>query len=295
MTAPKRKPVAPKPVPARPARVDLFREALAPVLMHEGGEVDNPKDPGGRTNKGITQRVYNGWRAKMHLPNRDVFLISDNEVESIYRFQYWDAVRGDLLPHGLGYVLFDGATNSGPGQSIKWLQRALGLKADGILGSMTLAAAQGYGNVDSLIAKVIDRRETFLRALKTFKTFGNGWIKRISQVERIGQAWATGSVGPDPTFVGGEQKAVIEDAKKAPVRAPGDLAGATGVTSSGLSAIVDGAKDQLMPFAGSGWIDNLLLWLVIAGAVLAVGGFAWRWYAANRKKQLADALDQVTP
>lgn len=294
MTVAKRKPVAPKPAPRPAARLDLFKEALAPELVYEGGEVNNPKDPGGRTNRGVTQRVYNGWRDRNHLPPRDVYDISDNEVEGLFRYQYWDAIKGDQLPRGLGFVVFDGAVNSGVSQSVKWLQRALGVKADGILGSVTLLAAKSALDVDVLIAKVLDRREIFLRALKTFKHFGKGWISRIQQVEKLGQAWATGSVGPTPTrFDGADAKALIDDAKSAPVRAPGDLATGGGVTGSGLSAIVDGAKDQLMPFAGSGWIDNLLLWLVIAGAVLAVAGFGYRWWAAHKKKQLADALDQV--
>ena len=100
---------------------DKFKEALARVLVHEGGEVHNPKDPGGRTNKGITQRVYNAWRTRSHLPIRDVYLISDTEVESIYRSQYWDVIKGDQLPPGVDYAVFDGAMNSGPKQSVKCL------------------------------------------------------------------------------------------------------------------------------------------------------------------------------
>ena len=127
------------------APVDRFRDALARVLVHEGGKVDHPADPGGRTNKGVTQRVYNAWRTKSYLPLRDVYLISDLEVEAIYRFQYWDAIKGDQLPPGIGYVVLDGAVNSGPKQSAKWLQRALGFEpsqVDGMIGSVTLNAAQ---------------------------------------------------------------------------------------------------------------------------------------------------------
>jgi len=103
-----------------------FDRALPHILIHEGGRVNHPKDPGGRTNQGITQRVYNAWSAKSSLPARDVYLIDDAEVAAIYRFQYWEVVHGDVLPEGVGYVLFDGAVNSGPKQAIKWLQRALG-------------------------------------------------------------------------------------------------------------------------------------------------------------------------
>jgi lysozyme family protein len=295
MATTKRKAVAPKPA-VRSPRPDLFKEALKHVLVHEGGKANHPKDPGGRTNKGITQRVYNGWRDKNHLPARDVFLISDAEVESIYRFQYWDPIKGDQLPRGVGYVVFDGAVNSGVGQSVKWLQRALGFEkaaVDGMLGSITLSAAQGTADQDLLIGRIIDRRETFLRALKTWPTFGKGWMSRITQVEQTGQAWATGVVGADPTPVlGGEQKALVEDAKKAPGKGYGDVASGGGVGAGGIGALVQGLQDQLTPFSMAGdWIGTLVVILIITGAVLTVGGLAYRWWAGRKKAALSDALD----
>ena len=123
-----------------------FARALPRVLAHEGGYVDDPFDPGGATNKGITFRVYDAYRTRNGLPTRDVRAISATEVAEIYRLQYWDAVKGDELPPGLDYVLFDGAVNSGPSQSIKWLQRALGdVAVDGQIGQATLAAVMAHG------------------------------------------------------------------------------------------------------------------------------------------------------
>lgn len=146
-----------------------FDRALPHVLIHEGGKVNHPKDPGGRTNRGITQRVYNAWRSKSNRPPRDVYQIDDMEVAAIYRFQYWDAVMGDRLPEGVGYVVFDGAVNSGPKQSIKWLQRALGSiytgAIDGVMGTITLDAVAAYDDHDDLVAKTGTLR-------------GNGRIKR---------------------------------------------------------------------------------------------------------------------
>lgn len=78
-----------------------FDRALAHILIHEGGKVDHPKDPGGRTNKGIAQRVYTAWRSKQNLPTRDVYLIDDTEVAAIYRVQYWEVVHGDACPRAL--------------------------------------------------------------------------------------------------------------------------------------------------------------------------------------------------
>lgn len=218
------------------------------------------------------------------------------EVAAIYRFQYWDAVMGDRLPEGLGYVVFDGSTNSGPKQSIKWLQRALGSlytgAVDGVMGAITLDAVSVVTDLDALIARIIDRREVFLRALKTWPTFGKGWQRRIDQVEKTGQAWATGSVGPQPTFVGGNEKAPIEDAKAAPSKGVADAVTGAGGGAGGIAMVLEQTKDALTPYsASSGWITNLVVALVIAGAVLAIGSFAYRWYAGKQKAKLNDALD----
>lgn len=72
-----------------------FDRAMPLVLAHEGGLVDHPKDPGGRTNRGVTQRVYDAFRRRKSSPTRAVDHITDAEVKDIYRRQYWDAIRGD--------------------------------------------------------------------------------------------------------------------------------------------------------------------------------------------------------
>lgn len=281
---------------------DLFKEALARVLIHEGGKVDHPKDPGGRTNKGITQRVYNGWRTKNSLPLRDVYQIADMEVEAIYRFQYWEPIKADFLPPGVGYVVFDGAVNSGPRQSTKWLQRALGPSAgavDGVVGSVTLTAAQQDHDHDALIARICERRMAFLQALKTWPTFKRGWTRRVNDVRATGQAWAMGSVGPEVTYIpGGEAKATIADAKKPPSKAPGDIGmgvgGAGSVGGGTLDQMLNGAREQLEPYAAFGWVKNVIVWLVVAGILVAAASFAYRWWADREAKKLADALDMET-
>ena len=277
----------------------LFHAALERVLVHEGGKADHPKDPGGRTNKGITQRVYNGWRTKSYLPVRDVWRISDNEVEAIYRFQYWEPIRGDQLPPGVGYVIFDGAVNSGPSQSVKWTQRALGDaagKVDGVLGSVTLTAIFSVSDHDVLIARICERRMLFLQALKTWATFKNGWTTRVTGVRNVGQAEALGTVGPRIVWVpGADAKANPSDAKKAPSTAPGDLSIGVGGAGTGggitLDQVLDTAKDQLTPYAGVPWVKTLIVSVIVATALLAVGGFVWRWWANKEAKRLADVLD----
>lgn len=273
-----------------------MKEVLDHILIHEGGKVDHPQDPGGRTNKGITQRVYNGWCAKNRLPIRDVYLISDNEVEAIYRFQYWEPIHGSILPPGVNLVVMDGAVNSGVKQSVKWLQRALGFTGtavDGIIGTVTLKAIADDTNHDLLIARILDRRMTFLKALKTWKTFGKGWTRRVDAVRATGQAWAMGTVGPAVEYVhGGEEKAVLKDAKKAPPKMPGDvgMGGAGGIVLSG-SALDATINEQLGPLASLSWISNMLPWVIGLAVVLGVVAAIYRSYAKAKTDALKDALD----
>lgn len=266
-----------------------FQRALEKVLVHEGGFVDHPKDPGGATNFGITQGVYNTYRRATGLKQQSVKLISTSERDAIYRTRYWALVKGDSLPPGVSYVVFDGAVNSGVAQSVKWLQRALGsVKVDGVIGQETIEAVRRLNDHDVLIAKIIDRRMAFLRALKTWSTFGKGWKRRVDGVLAVGQAWAMGSVGPEISFVpDGNAKARIEDAKVAPSTAPGDATAGAGTAGT----ILTQATEQLTPLSNIEFVAKAVAVLTFAGVVVAVGGIAWRWWAKRKADQLADALD----
>ncbi len=169
-----------------------------------------------------------------------------------------NVARLDKLAPGVSYVVFDGNVNSGVCQSIKWLQRALqglGLyqgAIDGIIGQGTILAAAGVNDNDMLVARIIERREAFLRALKTFKTFGKGWISRIRDVKAVGQAWATGSVGREVSHQpGGEAKAFLSSAKAAPTLAVADASTGSGVGSGGIAVTLQQVQDQLSPLSYS--------------------------------------------
>lgn len=284
-----------------------FSRALKAVLVHEGGKVDDPRDNGGRTNAGVTQRVYDGYRRRQGREPRDVYAMSQAERDSIYRQQYWNAVRGDDLPSGLDYVMFDGAVNSGPGQAIKWLQRALQPrytgKIDGIMGMATIDALDAHPDHDALIGAICDRRMAFLKKLNTWPTFKRGWTSRVAQVRKIGQAWATGSVAPKPTFiVGCNAKANIEDAVKRPSTMPADMLTGAGVVGGSAKPVdsalqpvetaITTATDQLSPLAAvSDYIAMIVTGLTIAGVVCFIGGMLWRAYVKRRAAERDDALD----
>jgi lysozyme family protein len=158
-----------------------FAPSLALVLRHEGGYVNHPRDPGGATNKGVTQAVYDDWRVGEGLERRSVKLINDYEVGKIYRRLYWDAVKGDQLPTGVDYCCFDFAVNSGVNRASRYLQRAVGAVEDGMIGPATLAAVKAIPPA-KIIDAVCDARITFLKCLSNFDVFGRGWAVRVADV-----------------------------------------------------------------------------------------------------------------
>lgn len=156
---------------------DNFRYCLDQVLKYEGGKVDHPKDPGGRTAYGVTQATYDAWRRKHGLDKQDVFNIVRSEIEAIYKNDYWDKVRGDDLPAGLDLAVFDYAVNSGVSRAARHLQSIVGVEQDGQIGAKTIQAARAY-----VASALMDRRMSFLQGLNTWGTFGKGWTSRVNDV-----------------------------------------------------------------------------------------------------------------
>ncbi len=151
-----------------------FDKAFDRLLGHEGGFVDHPKDPGGATRWGITQRI-----ARKHGYTGDMRDFPVEEAKRIARAEYWDEVRADEVPDAVRFDLFDGAYHSGPPQAIKWLQRAAGATDDGIIGPKTLAATRAM-DPHRLSERYNGHRLRFLTNLKTWPTFSKGWARRIA-------------------------------------------------------------------------------------------------------------------
>lgn len=168
-----------------PASVDGngdFAICLAFVLHAEGGFVDNPADPGGATNFGITLRTLEAWR-RAPVTVADVRSLTEVEAAEIYRANYWDAMRCDRLPKGVDLMVFDFGVNAGPRRSILVLQTAAGAAADGVIGPATLAAV-GAASPRELIMKLATLRMDFYRSLPTWGTFGSGWSNRVEAAQR---------------------------------------------------------------------------------------------------------------
>lgn len=162
---------------------ERFKACLAETLKWEGGWSNHPKDPGGATMKGVLQRVYDPWREKNGLPRRSVRLIEDNELEAIYRENYWNLVRGSELPAGLDLAVFDFGVNSGPARSARYLQKVLGVKIDGVIGPVTLKAAADADPLETAKALMGERRG-FLHQIPYKQYFIKGWMNRCAGIEQ---------------------------------------------------------------------------------------------------------------
>jgi lysozyme family protein len=164
---------------------DTFPGALAFVLAREGGYVNDPRDPGGATNQGITQATYDRWRRAHQQPERPVGGIAEDEVRAIYEAEYWRAGHCPDLPWPLQLVHFDASVNHGVEQAAKFLQRAVGVTADGQIGPQTMAAvaALSPGDATRCAEDYLWLRAAFYRSLAQRREasvgFLPGWIRRL--------------------------------------------------------------------------------------------------------------------
>ena len=165
-----------------------WEKSLKLVLKHEGGFVDHPDDPGGVTNLGVTKKTYENHMCKHvsvdHMRNLTVF-----DVTPIYKKGYWDKIKGDELPCGIDYLVFDFAVNSGVNRASKYLQIIVGADEDGIIGPNTLNKMnESVSNQRDFIDEYCDRRLHFLQNLGHWSTFGRGWTKRVEDVRNVSKA-----------------------------------------------------------------------------------------------------------
>lgn len=149
------------------------------LLMSEGGYVDHPSDPGGRTNLGVTQAVWENWVGRVS-NEKEMRSLTPEMVKPLYKKKYWDACKCDEMPLGIDYILLDYAVNAGCGRAIKALQSAVGANPDGAIGPKTLQAVK---ETPDLIDKFSEEKVRFYKSLPTFSVFGNGWLNRVEHVK----------------------------------------------------------------------------------------------------------------
>lgn len=273
---------------------DNFPPCLAIILKEEGGSDDDKRDPGGRTSRGIIQREWDVFRQTHPDRPSDVWKASDGDVASIYHDQYWEPYC-ERMPAGVDLVFFNTCVNSGRQQAVKELQRALSVDADGMMGMCTFNALDLCQDYKSLIKDMCDQRRNFYKALKTFKTFGKGWLARTARIQSSALTMAahvppkvvvtqhptvdTIPMNPDVTV---SPKAPTTDANK-PTVSPETSGSATAGLGS-LMAVINTIKDQLGSFTDAvPSIQYVLLALTIIGIGYTV-------YSTIKKKNVEQAI-----
>ena len=164
-----------------------WEKSLEVILHHEGGYVNHPKDPGGETNMGVTKRVYEDFGG-----TKDMKDLTHEDVEPIYKKNYWDRVKGDDLPDGLDLMIFDFAVNAGTGRAAKFIQRLVNTTVDGGIGPNTLGKIKEYVvtyGIEETITSYALMRQNYYESLSTFDTFGKGWTRRVSEVTEKAKEW----------------------------------------------------------------------------------------------------------
>jgi peptidoglycan L-alanyl-D-glutamate endopeptidase CwlK len=190
-----------KPIPA-----DNFARIQPIIDKWEGGFTDDPQDPGGATNMGITQADLKRWRQR-DVTKDDVRSLTHDEAMRIFKAFYWDPLRCDEMPVAAALMSYNAGVNSGLGRSARWLQQSLNkqglnLDVDGSVGPLTLSACT-QADVTRLVNDFAAAQEGFLGSLPTFSHFGTGWMNRMNDVKARALAMANEPVvlpkGPVPT------------------------------------------------------------------------------------------------
>jgi lysozyme family protein len=155
-----------------------FKECLELVLKSEGGWVNNPKDPGGETNLGVTKAV---WEEYVGHPIKTMKDLTKDDVAPMYELKYWRPCYCEVLPRGLDFVVFSMGVNAGTGRSVKLLQQSLGCVPDGVIGPRTRELISS-SNGANLIAKFSETRREYYRSLAK-PMFEKGWLNRCDREE----------------------------------------------------------------------------------------------------------------
>lgn len=161
-----------------------FDASFAKVIQSEGGYVNDSADRGGETNHGVTIGAWGAYLGRAIQPNEMKVLTLD-AVKPFYKTMYWDKVKGDDLPKGVDYAVFDFAVNAGVGRAAKFLQRSVGAVDDGVIGSGTLGLA-AKADPAKLLANFSDQKQRFYNGLvasnPTQQKFLKGWLARVDSV-----------------------------------------------------------------------------------------------------------------
>ena len=257
-----------------------FQRALALVLKHEGGWADHPKDPGGATMKGVTLANFRRY-VKPNATKDDLRKITDQQVATVYRRFYWDAVSGAELPDGIDFAVFDFAVNSGPARAAQYLQKVVGATQDGKIGPATIKATKAILPAN-VIHRLCDERLAFMQRItskgkRLWDTFGKGWDRRVKEV-RTEALTLSGRPTPEkPAII---EKVVevakpvvpvsVEKAVKTQTNGGSWLIGAGGVAGTAMTGAFGANWETVLAVGGVALVALLLLFIMRRQIIAAV-------------------------
>lgn len=251
-----------------------FNIALKYVLKDEGGNDDDPRDHGGRTSRGITQRNYDAYRRLKAKPLADVWDASDKEVKDIYLEQYWNPYC-DQLPSGLDYLFFDISVNAGRSQAVRQFQKALEVKVDGMMGQVTLESIINNDNPKKLIRTVSEVRRNFYRHLAQFPIYGKGWLNRVDHAEVGALALSDKDSVDKPSA---PSPKASDDAPAKP-SIPPEGSGTIAAGSGGLIEILHQFEESLAPYRGT---IKYVTYALVGIAAVSFGYMLWGYYKRSK-------------
>lgn len=153
-----------------------FDVAFDRLIGSEGGYVNNPEDPGGETNWGISKRAY---------PNVDIKNLTRDGAKAIYLRDFWNRIHADEMFDGVAFQTFDFAVNSGIETAVRYLQRAVGVADDGHWGPVSRAAVAARSESDTIMRLNAERLD-FMTRLSNWANASRGWARRIAANLRWG-------------------------------------------------------------------------------------------------------------
>jgi lysozyme family protein len=157
---------------------ESWAKGIAFVLSQEGGLTNDPNDPGGLTNFGISQKSY---------PSLDIKNLTVDQASAIYQRDYWQACSCDQLAWPFDMMVFDTAVNQGTSKAIRLLQIALDVTVDGIIGSNTIKASfnADASRVKMFLAQRLAAYTRLIASSAMLMNFALNWSHRVISLAEI--------------------------------------------------------------------------------------------------------------
>lgn len=172
-------------LPATDIKKGDLQKSMDIMMKLEGGKSDLKSDRGGRTNLGVTQREFDKYREKQGLPRKDVFNITKQEAQQVYKIGYWNIIKGDELPLNVAHAMFSYALTDGPQDSIRFVQRLLGVEVTGFMGPKTKQAIWNASkNGDRKLTERILNKQIARYENDEQEQFKKGWVNRVKKLRQ---------------------------------------------------------------------------------------------------------------